>query len=144
MSYTYPYPRPALTVDCIIFCKDINLYKVLLIQRDKSPFEAHWALPGGFVEIDETLENAALRELEEETGLGDVKLDQLYTFDAIDRDPRGRTISVVFTGFIESKRDHLKASSDARDVKWFFINKLPKLAFDHGKIIDFALRKLKL
>ena len=142
MPFTYKYPRPALTVDCVIFCKENNEAKVLLIQRDKPPFEGQWALPGGFVDIDETLEIAAKRELEEETGLVNVELEQLYTFGAIDRDPRGRTVSVVYYGFADAKQSKIKASSDARRVKWFSINKLPRLAFDHQDIMKAAIKKL--
>ncbi len=157
MPYTYKYPRPALTVDCVIFSlpaesrqsreqtgKDDNEVKVLLIQRDNPPFEGQWALPGGFVDIDETIEPAAKRELEEETGLVNVKLEQLYTFGAIDRDPRGRTVSVVYYGFAEAKQSKIKASSDARNVKWFSITKLPRLAFDHQDIMNFAMKKINL
>ena len=142
MPHTYKYPRPALTVDCVIFSKQDDDFKVLLIQRDNPPFEGQWALPGGFVDIDETLELAAKRELEEETGLVNVKLEQLYTFGAIDRDPRGRTVSVVYYGFAEAKQSKIKASSDARRVKWFSINKLPRLAFDHQDIMKVAIKKL--
>ena len=142
MAFTYKFPRPALTVDCLIIDDRAPEIKILLIKRDNPPFEATWALPGGFVEMHETLNNAALRELEEETGIKGIKLEQLYTFDAINRDPRGRTISVVFLGYIINDPE-IRASSDAREVKWFFIKNLPTLAFDHKEIIEFGIGKGK-
>ncbi len=143
MSYTYKYPRPALTVDIIIFKKENDDIKVLLIQRDNPPFKGQWAFPGGFVNIDETLENAAKRELQEETALTDVELKQLYTFGAIDRDPRFRTVSVVYYGFTNLNNDKVKGGDDAQKAQWFLINKIPKLAFDHNEILKMALEKIK-
>ncbi len=144
MTYTYEYPRAALTVDCIIFSKEKDGLKVLLIKRDKYPFEGMWAFPGGFVDIDETLEHAAERELKEETGLKNVELQQLHTFGAIDRDPRHRTVSVVYYGFADSSSIQIKAGSDARESRWFPVSGLPKLAFDHEKIMQFAVEILNL
>jgi 8-oxo-dGTP diphosphatase len=140
MAVTYSYPRPALTVDSVVFKQKTNQAEVLLIQRDKPPFEGMWALPGGFVEMDETLEEAALRELEEETGITEVSLIQLHTFGAPDRDPRHRTVSVVFWGWLESNQKAV-AGDDARSLRWFDINKLPELAFDHKMILQMAIAR---
>lgn len=139
MSYTYPYPRPALTVDAIIF-KVHQGTDVLLIQRDIAPFEGAWALPGGYVQMDETLEEAAARELREETGLRNIDLYQVKAFGAPDRDPRGRTISVAFWGILKDKQQ-IVAGDDARNAAWFPINQLPALAFDHQAIIACTLEK---
>jgi 8-oxo-dGTP diphosphatase len=136
MSYNYKYPRPALTVDCVILRNEKNHPELLLIQRDHYPFEEMWALPGGFIEMDETLLESASRELMEETGLTGIQLIQYKAFDKIDRDPRGRTISVIFYGSPENPLSPVKAASDARDAKWFRIDNLPELAFDHAEIID--------
>ena len=130
--YTYKYPRPALTVDALILKKETA--EVLLIQRAIEPFKNQWALPGGFVNMDELLETACLRELEEETGLKLDRLSQFKTYDAIDRDPRHRTISVVFCGFAE-KDAEVKGGDDAANAAWFKIDELPQLAFDHSMII---------
>lgn len=132
-----------LTVDIIVF--DINTVekKVLLIQRDKAPFEGHWAFPGGFVDIDETFEVAAARELHEETGLKNVSLKQFYSFSAIDRDPRHRTVSVVYYGFVDKGNNNVKAGDDARDAVWFSLDDLPDLAFDHNEILQKMIKTLK-
>ena len=144
MSFTYKYPRPALTVDSLIFFKDNSDIKILLIQRGNPPFKNSWAFPGGFVEMHETLKNAASRELYEEAGVQNIDLKQLYTFDAIDRDPRHRTISVVFYGFSKSLDIEIKAGDDAKNVAWYSLNNLPELAFDHKEILEFAIKKLRL
>ena len=136
MPHTYRYPRPALTVDCIILRETADKSELLLIQRDQYPFEGMWALPGGFIEMTERLLEAASRELNEETGLTDIRLEQFKTFDKIDRDPRGRTISVVFYGFLKNLSGYVTAASDARDARWFEINDLPELAFDHQEIVE--------
>ena len=141
MSYHYKYPRLALTVDIIVFLKEKEEVKILLIQRGRYPFEGKWALPGGFVDMDETIENTAIRELKEETGLSKVELKQFHAFSAIGRDPRGRTVSVVFYGFTDSDNCKIKGDDDARDAKWFSINNIPELAFDHNEIIEMALNK---
>jgi 8-oxo-dGTP diphosphatase len=133
MSYTYQYPRPAITVDCLIFRKEPEL-ELLLIQRKFPPFENNWALPGGFVEMEEDLIEAAKRELNEETGLDGIDLYQLQTFGKPGRDPRGRTISVVFWGKSTNKKSAV-AGDDAKKARWFTISKLPKLAFDHEEIL---------
>ncbi|MEI8203539.1 MAG: NUDIX hydrolase [Bacteroidota bacterium] len=141
MTYTYEYPRPAVTVDAVVFRFENNLWEVLLIQRKFPPFENHWALPGGFLEMDETLEEAVLRELDEETGLIGIALEQLHSFSSILRDPRHRTITTAFWGILDFDCT-LKASSDAKNLKWFSIKDLPPLAFDHKEIIELALTKV--
>ncbi|MFO8236190.1 MAG: NUDIX hydrolase [Bacteroidales bacterium] len=143
MSYTYDYPRPAVTVDCLIFRKNRDTYEVLLIQRDKPPFESKWALPGGFVEIDEELDKAAHRELKEETHLENISLKQFKAYGKIDRDPRGRTISIVYYGFADNENQNIQGGSDARHAKWFPINNLPELAFDHKEIMKEATEELE-
>ena len=143
MSYEYEYPRAALTVDCVIFGLDKDELKVMLIQRDLDPFEGQWALPGGFVHVDETLEQAARRELSEETGIREVFLEQLYTFGAIDRDPRERVVSVAYYALVNLEGHVIKASTDARDAAWFPITDMPALSFDHEEIFNVALKRLK-
>lgn len=140
MSYTYDYPRPAVTVDCLIFRKKPEL-QILLIQRKFDPFKDSWALPGGFVEIDEDLIEAAYRELEEETGLKNIELYQLQAFGKPGRDPRGRTISIVFWG-IHHEQEEVEAGDDARNAAWFEIDRLPELAFDHEHILNVAFQKI--
>ena len=142
MSYTYEYPRPALTVDCVVFLKDNTDLKVLLIERKYPPFEGKWAFPGGFVDMDETPENAASRELKEETGLSEIKLKQLHTFGAVDRDPRGRVVSVVFYGFTDINNSRVQAGDDAQKTQWFPVNKIPPLAIDHEEIFEMAKEKI--
>jgi len=144
MPYTYEYPRPALTVDCVIFGLDqsSNL-KVLLIERLHDPFEGCWALPGGFVDIDEAPEDAALRELQEETGVSGVFIEQLYTFGAPERDPRGRVVSIAYFALVNLAKHPVNASSDARNVEWFDIDALPPLAFDHKLILQVAIDRLR-
>ena len=144
MPYTYDYPRPAVTVDCIIFGLDeSNQLKVLLIQRGHKPYKGHWALPGGFVDMKEGLEAAALRELEEETNVKDVFIEQLYTFGAPKRDPRGRVITVAYYALVNLSDHPVMARSDARNVKWFEVEQLPSLAFDHQKIMEVAINRLR-
>ncbi len=140
--FTYEYPRPSLTVDCVIFGLDHESLKVLLIERLHSPFENTWALPGGFVDMDETIEKAAQRELEEETGIADMFMEQLYTFGDVNRDPRGRVVSVAYYSLVNLSDCRVVAGSDARQAKWFPVNNLPKLAFDHDKIMKMAIDRL--
>lgn len=145
MPYTYEYPRPSVTVDCVVFGfddKEPDL-KVLLIQRAAEPFKDCWALPGGFVDMDEPVETAALRELEEETGLTDVFLEQLYTFGNPNRDPRGRVISVAYYALIAPADKQIAAASDAQNVHWFSVNQLPPLAFDHHLILETGLQRIR-
>lgn len=137
------YQCPSVTVDILVFTIENNELKVLLIKRGIEPFKDEWALPGGFIRMDESLEDAALRELLQETGVKNVYLEQLYTFGEPKRDPRTRVITVVYFALVPSTKLDLKASSDAADVSWFPINKLPKLAFDHKRIIDYAINRLK-
>src|SRR5438270_13720308 len=116
MAHTYEYPRAALTVDCVVFGLDDNELKVMLIQRALEPFKGKWALPGGFVRVDETLDEAARRELEEEAGLRNVFLEQLYTFGAVDRDPRARVVSVAYYALVKLADFNTKAATDAADA----------------------------
>ncbi|MEO1628045.1 MAG: NUDIX domain-containing protein [Bacteroidota bacterium] len=144
MPYTYEYPRPSVSVDCVIFGLDeSHVLKVLLIQRANEPHKDRWALPGGFVEMTEGLQTAALRELEEETGMKDVFIEQLYTFGQPDRDPRGRVISVAYYALVNLEEHPVEASSDARNVQWFPIEDTPALAFDHGEILQIAINRLR-
>ncbi|MGH1436740.1 MAG: NUDIX hydrolase [Lewinella sp.] len=144
MPYTYEYPRPSITVDCIIFGLDESQQlKVLLIRRKLDPYANKWALPGGFVHMEESLENAARRELKEETGVENVFMEQLYTFGSLDRDPRGRVISVAYFALVNLSEHTLRADTDAGDAAWFSINELPELAFDHSTILRTALDRLR-
>jgi 8-oxo-dGTP diphosphatase len=143
MPHSYEYPRGALTVDCVVFGLDDDELKVMLIQRGLAPFEGKWALPGGFVHVDESLDEAARRELEEETGLKDVFLQQLYTFGSVDRDPRERVVSVAYFSLVNLGDHHVEASTDARDAAWFSVHDVPSLAFDHAEILRMALQRLK-
>jgi len=135
MAYTYEYPRPALTTDALLIAQISNRNFILLIQRKYEPYKGFWALPGGFVNMDEDLHQACVRELEEETGISGVELKQFETFGAVDRDPRGRTISVVFYALIKEQLK-AKGSDDAARAVWFPIENLPQLAFDHQQIIS--------
>ncbi len=143
MSYTYEYPRPALTVDCVVFGLDADELEVLLIRRGLEPFAGRWALPGGFVRTDETLDEAARRELQEETGLEQIFLEQLYTFGAIDRDPRERVVTVAYYALVKLSEHNVRATTDATDAAWFAISDLPELAFDHTEIFEMALARLR-
>ena len=143
MPYTYEYPRGALTVDCVVFGLDEEDLKILLIQRALPPFAGTWALPGGFVRVDETLEDAARRELEEETGLRNVFLEQLYTFGALDRDPRERVVSVAHYALVKLSDHTVQAATDARDAAWFAVHDVPSLAFDHADILQLAVERLR-
>ena len=143
--YTYQYPRPALTVDCAIFCKTNQMYHVLLIERANPPFKGEWAFPGGFVDMDEDLETAAYRELKEETGFEGIKLEQYRTYGTVNRDPRGRTVSVVYTGIIErNELPVVKGDDDAAQAQWIAIPNLPSLAFDHDIIMKEVLAYLQI
>lgn len=141
MGYTYEHPRMAVTVDVALFAAD-GAPDVLLIQRGKEPFAGKWALPGGFVDMDERAADAASRELAEETGVEGVYLTFLDYFDAIDRDPRGRTLSLTFWGVAQQADTPVRAEDDAADVRWFPVTALPPLAFDHDCIVAEALRAL--
>src|SRR5258705_5909212 len=143
MPYSYQYPRAALTVDCVVFGFDENELKVLLIQRGLEPFKGRWALPGGFVRVDETLDAAARRELQEEAGLSNVFLEQLYTFGAVRRDPRERVVSVAYYALVKLSEHSAKAATDAANARWFSLARVPRLAFDHGEILAMAVERLK-
>ena len=136
MPFTYEYTSPAVTVDITIFTVRNDELNVLLIKRAETPFQGEWALPGGFVTENEGLEAAAERELVEETGVSGVYLEQLATFGAPGRDPRGHTITVAYYALIPSDNLELTASTDAEGVAWFGIDKLPDLAFDHDEILE--------
>ena len=142
--YTYEYPRPSVTVDVVVFGYEGGAdLKLLLIQRGSDPFKGHWALPGGFVEMEEDLETSALRELEEETGVRDLFVEQLYTYGTPGRDPRGRVISVAYFALVNLQEHPAVASSDADDAQWFSVKELPELAFDHADIIARAVDRLR-
>ena len=143
MSFTYEYPRAALAVDCVVFGVDEGDLKVLLIQRKLQPFQHAWALPGGFVRMDETLDEAARRELEEEAGVKDVYLEQLYTFSAMDRDPRERVVTVAHYALAKLSDHRIRAATDAMGVGWFGLDDLPRLAFDHQEVVTTAHDRLR-
>jgi 8-oxo-dGTP diphosphatase len=143
VKHAYDYPRPALTVDCVVFGFDEGDLKVLLIQRALEPFAGRWALPGGFVRVEESLEDAARRELAEETGLRGVFLEQLYTFGRPDRDPRERVVSVAFYALVSLAEHPPHADTDARQAAWFSVDDAPDLAFDHEEILRTALTRLR-
>jgi 8-oxo-dGTP diphosphatase len=140
--YVYEWPRPMVTVDAVVFLKGRPKPKVLMIKRKKEPFKGKWAFPGGFVEMDEELADAAARELEEETGVVGAGLEQMHTFGTCGRDPRGRQISIAFVGKVGPDNATLKAGDDAAEAEWFDIDRLPKLAFDHNEMAKMAIEKM--
>ncbi len=142
-KYVYEWPRPMVTADAVVFVFFDGKPKLLLIQRKHEPFKDRWALPGGFIEMDEDLPDSAARELTEETGLTGVPLEQLHTFGKPGRDPRGRTITVAYFGVAEKNWDQIKAADDAANVDWFDIDHLPPMAFDHNEIARCAIERLK-
>lgn len=137
MAYTYKYPRPALTADCIVMTKE-DTPKVLLIQRGDDPFKGCWAFPGGFMNEDETTEQCAIRELEEETGLKVEHIQQIGAYSKVDRDPRGRTVTVAYLAIVDSP-EVVKGQDDAALAEWWSLSSLPPLAFDHNDILKDAL-----
>jgi 8-oxo-dGTP diphosphatase len=141
LKFCYRYPHPAVAVDCVIFGYDGSNIKVLLIQRKNYPYKTSWAFPGGFINMNETAEEAACRELEEETGLKGVVVRQLYTYTDIERDPRERVISIAH--YALTRITEVKAGDDAKNVRWFPLNEIPNLAFDHDIILNKALNTLK-
>jgi 8-oxo-dGTP diphosphatase len=143
MSFSYEYPRAALAVDCVVFGLDERDLKVLLIQRKLQPYQHAWALPGGFVRVDETIDEAAQRELREEAGVSDVYLEQLYTFGVLDRDPRERVVTVAYYALAKLGDHRIRAATDAMGVGWFGLDDLPKLAFDHAEIVTRAHERLR-
>jgi len=143
-KYVYDWPRPMVTVDAAVFTFSGDKASVLLINRGKEPFKGKWALPGGFVGMDEELEDAVVRELEEEAGLTGIRLEQMRTYGTIGRDPRGRMITIVFMGIATEGQDKIKAGDDAAKALWFDIEEIPKdMAFDHDEVVRFAVKKLK-
>ena len=143
MSFTYEFPHPAVTVDGVVFGFDDTDLKLLLIQRKTAPFKGAWALPGGFVGMNEDLEAAMRRELGEETGITRLYLEQLYSFGDPERDPRERVISIAYYALVKLADHTVRAASDASEVAWFAVADLPYLAFDHEKIVEMALKRLK-
>ncbi len=138
------YKNPALTVDIIIFSIIEKTLKILLIKRKNPPFQDKWAIPGGFADYEEEILTAAKRELEEETGLKNIPLEQVHTFGTPGRDPRGRTVSVVHFGLVDSSTGlQVKADSDAKDAQWLSVQELPEMAFDHAEIVKFTLNFLR-
>ena len=140
-NYCYRYPHPAVTADCVIFGFDGVSIKVLLIQRGIEPFKGKWAFPGGFMNMDETVEQCAQRELEEETGLKGVAVEQFYTFSAVDRDPRERIVTVAHYALV--RLSEVAGGDDAAQARWFAMDEIPALAFDHDMMLSMAISRLK-
>lgn len=140
-NFCYKYPHPAVTSDCVIFGFDGVAIKVLLIQRGIEPYKDKWAFPGGFMQIDETAEECAKRELEEETGLKTTSVEQFYTFSDVNRDPRERVITVAHYALV--RLEEVKGGDDAKSAQWFAMNDIPSLAFDHDRILRMAINRLK-
>lgn len=141
--FTYKYPHPAVTTDCVVFGFDGSALNLLLIQRGIEPYLGAWALPGGFMNIDETAEQGALRELQEETGVKDIYIEQLQAFTTVNRDPRERVLTIAFLAFVRKENYELLAGDDAAQARWFPVTDLPELAFDHQEIIRVALDRLR-
>lgn len=139
MGYTYKYPRPAVTADAVVITKS-ERRKVLLIQRANDPYRGCWAFPGGFMDMDETAEQCAFRELKEETGLQLSEAIQIGCYSDVNRDPRGRTLSVAYLMFVDNEMP-VSGRDDAVQARWWPIDELPTLAFDHKQIIEDALKK---
>ncbi|HEX9387881.1 MAG TPA: NUDIX domain-containing protein [Anaerolineales bacterium] len=137
------YEKPGVTVDLVIFTVNKDVLKVMLVKRAEAPFSGYWSLPGGFLKIGESLEEAALRVLEEKTGVKEVYLEQLYTFGEPDRDPRARVITVTYFALIPWKNLMTPESNKVTDVTWHPSNQLPRLAFDHKDIINYAIQRLR-
>lgn len=143
MPHTYPFARPAITVDIVVFALDGKDLQVMLIQRDLEPFRGEWALPGGFVRVDEKLDDAARRELQEETGLQGFYLQQLAAYGELDRDPRERVVTIAYYALVNMDGHDVRASTDARNAAWFCVDDLPELAFDHAMILERAHEGLR-
>lgn len=141
LKYCYKYPHPAVATDCVIFGFDGVSIKVLLIQRGIEPYKGQWALPGGFVGIDESAEECARRELQEETGLTGISVEQFHAFSDVNRDPRERVISIAYYALV--KLSEVRGGDDASEAQWFSYDDVPSLAFDHDRILRMALRHLR-
>ena len=143
-KYVYDWPRPMVTVDIVVFAFFRNSCHLLLVKRGSEPFGGKWAIPGGFIEMNEELEDAAARELHEETGLSNVRLRQMHTFGKCGRDPRGRQITVAFIGIAEKGMRKVKGGDDAAEARWFDIDVMPSdMAFDHREVAHFAINRVK-
>ncbi len=142
-NYCYEYPRPSVTTDCVIFGFDAGELKLLLIERGIEPFKGIWAFPGGFLNMEENSDECARRELFEETGIENVFIEQLYTFSDVNRDPRGRVITVAYYALVKLSDFKIQAGDDAQSAKWFPISQIPSLAFDHNLILRMALNRLR-
>ncbi len=142
-SYTYKYPHPSVTTDCVIFGFDGRDMRILLVERGLEPYKGSWALPGGFLKMDETVEECAKRELKEETNVSNVFLEQFHTFSAVDRDPRERVLTVAFYALVKPSDYEVIGGDDAANAQWFEQNELPPLAFDHEEVINMAKECLK-
>ena len=142
MAYTYKYPRPAVTADCVVMTKEA-VPQVLLIERGADPYKGSWAFPGGFMNMDETTEQCAIRELEEETGMQVTELHQIGAYSKVDRDPRGRTITVAYLAIVDEPIA-VTGQDDAAKAQWFSVNALPALAFDHEDIMRDAINAYKI
>ena len=143
-KYTYDYPRPSLTVDIVVFSVRADNLQALLVRRGEEPYSGMWALPGGFIHLDESLEEAAARELREETGIHEAYLEQLYTYGEPNRDPRGRVVTIAYFALIAADKPICtEGGTDTTQACWFSINELPGLAFDHAEILTYALRRLR-
>jgi 8-oxo-dGTP diphosphatase len=142
MSFTYEYQRPMVSADIAVLKKLENQVYILLIKRLNQPYKDHWALPGGFLEMNESLLDCAHRELKEETNLSGLLLEQLYTFGDVGRDPRGRCITIVYWGWLNNLESQATAGDDAKEVQWFPIDELPVLAFDHQKVMELVKEKI--
>ncbi len=140
-NFVYKYPHPAVTTDCVIFGFDGQQLKVLLVERGIEPYKGHWAFPGGFLKMDETADEGALRELKEETGLETAYIEQLGAFSDVKRDPRERVITIAFYALVNITE--VKGGDDAADARWFRIDDMPLLAFDHDHILRVAQKRLK-
>ena len=141
LKYHYKYPHPSVTTDCVIFGFDGSNLKVLLVQRGIEPYKGRWAFPGGFLRMDESAEEGALRELREETGLQGAYIKQFHTFSDPKRDPRERVITIAYYALV--KLQEVIGGDDAAQARWFALNEVPSLAFDHDQILRRAEQELR-